>query len=293
MDLFDRLPGRQAATFAEATSLLDDGLDLDLVLELFAADAPWLGPLLRTEAGIVAAGERVQPSYYFAGALKQKFISAGVRRATAATAAPLALPARPARVAFAAAGLAAASAIAGVVTFGLLTAGKAEPGDWDYVFRASRDRFDDTLSRQGDPIEFRLRQGEARVTVITQLSSTDDPIDDATLDALQDEARELIKLAELTEFDDAQKEQVLQFEERAVAALTGVKPSANADPAKVEATIQVVQQAAAAATGIKPLPEPSPSASPTPGEGTPTATASETPSATPTQTAGASPSVAP
>ena len=74
---FDSQPGYDAALFAEAQALADDGLDREFVLGLFPDDAEWLGGLLDFSAELKGAIASEPPSYYFEGSLKSKFIAAG------------------------------------------------------------------------------------------------------------------------------------------------------------------------------------------------------------------------
>ena len=53
--LFERKASYEAEVLAEAQALIDDGLDLDFVLDLFPDEADWLAPLLETTTGIAGA----------------------------------------------------------------------------------------------------------------------------------------------------------------------------------------------------------------------------------------------
>jgi hypothetical protein len=109
---FDRQPEREAALYAEAAGLLEEGLELDFVLGLYPDEAEWLRPMLETSASLAGVYAQDQPSYYFEASLKAKVLAAGRRRAAPAP--------RPAYARLVAAGgtVVASAALMGTVFLG-------------------------------------------------------------------------------------------------------------------------------------------------------------------------------
>lgn len=79
-NVFRSRPGHEAALFAEAQTLIEDGLPLEEVLDIFSADAAWLRPLLECTESIEASLDAEPPSYYFHASLKSRFLEAANER---------------------------------------------------------------------------------------------------------------------------------------------------------------------------------------------------------------------
>ncbi|MGE5597482.1 MAG: DUF5667 domain-containing protein [Hyphomicrobiales bacterium] len=320
--LFRPRPGRQAEVFAEARALVDDGLELGFVLDLFPDDAEWLEPLLRTSAAVSRAVAEETPSYYFEASLKAKFLAAGAaaaREASPETPVPPAYVPAPASGPFAAlragvAGLAVVGAAAGlgILTLGFVTAGSAVPGDWNYSFKLAQERLQYTLSSGDQRVDVQLHQTEARVYELQkQLEKGDVSEDD--IERLQREADQLAELARQHNLDEVQKARLKTIGATSAALLGDVREKKAALSPQVETTLDTVNSAVAAGVGSAVSPLPSPSATPaetatataTPATETPvpptetpvpTETGTPEPTATatepPTETASASPSPA-
>lgn len=288
--LFDRNPGRQAQVFAQAQALLDDGLDVTFVLELFAEDADWLTPLLHTSRATQEAVAAEAPSYYFEASLKAKFLAAGAaaareRRNEAPV--PPALVPEPApggfaRLRAAAAGftVVGASLALGVLTLGFVTAESAVPGDWNYSLKMAQERLQYTLSSGDQRVDVQLRQTEARVYELQRQASKGN-VSAAAIERLQREASELAQLATKHPLDEVQKARLKSIGEASSAILTDVGERRAALQPKAKDTIDTVNNAVAAGTGISVNPLPTPAADPatppvlTPTEPPATATTAE------------------
>ena len=298
MRFTEQRPGYEARIFAEAQSLLDEGLDRDLVIELYPEEAPWLAPLLSTTATVIDATRQDEPSFFFEASLKQRFIEAGARKArTNAPAAPTMVPARRSFVRAGLAGTAVAAAAGGLwlLAFGALTADQASPGDWNYAFRAGGERLNDRLSGGESPVAIQIRQADERVQEIIE-ASNDGEITEEHLAQLTREAESLQRLASEQTFDDEQKDELRDLGNTAVQALQDVRQKQPELEPAVQQTVQKVYDAVAAGTGgpvtVITAPSPSPTATPAtatptltpePTEPTPTPTATETPTAEPTE----------
>jgi hypothetical protein len=270
--LFDRKPDYQATVFAEAQALLDDGLDLDFVLDLFPEDAAWLRDRLEFTTGLEDAIAAEPPSYFFEASLKSKFLAAG-RKPAKATAAPLA----PYRTAFASLSVAAGALGVGILTLGFVTAGSAVPGDWNYSFKLANERLQYTLSSGNDRVNIQLKQTETRVEEIQQLSSRGD-LSASDINRLNSEAHALTDLARAQPFNDVQR-----------AKLSGIVGTGNAVlnvAGKKQPALEPIASAASAALGDAVTALASPSA-------TPTTVISVTPSPTSTATGTATGSATP
>ncbi|MEX1102657.1 MAG: hypothetical protein WED87_00300, partial [Dehalococcoidia bacterium] len=163
--LLDRRPDRDSELFAEAASLMDDGLDVDFVLGLYPDDAEWLSPLLRTSAVVGQASESAQPSYFFEGSLKSKFLTAA--REGRPQAVPRAVgyqPQSPVRTAIASAGIMVAAGVMGIATLGFVTSDEAVPGDWNYSFKRAQERAEYALARGDHKLDVQIDHAQARVT---------------------------------------------------------------------------------------------------------------------------------
>ncbi len=263
LSLFDRRPAYEADLYAEAQSLIDDGLDVDFVLSLYPAEAEWLGPMLDLSAGVETTFAAEQPSYYFEASLKAKFLA----EAREPLVAPL--PAAPGlRLGSAAAGLAMASfaGLLALVTYGFVTAGHSVPGDWNYTFKLANERLQYTLSRGDDRVNVQLSQTEARVYEIQRLSSRGD-ISAGDIGNLQREARELADLARLQPLDDLQKARLKGILDTSTAVLSDARVKKSGLEPAVNQAINTVNEAYAAGVGggptiIQPAPPASPTATP-------------------------------
>ncbi|HML99199.1 MAG TPA: hypothetical protein PKD75_12020 [Tepidiformaceae bacterium] len=281
--LFDRKPGYEAQVLAEARALLDDGLELDFVLGLFPEDASWLEGMLETTSAIEEAFAADSASYYFEASLKAKFLAAANRPAPA----PAILPAprySGARTAIASMGVVSAAAAVGVLALGFVTAGDAVPGDWNYAFKLANERIEYTLSRGDGRVDVQLRQTEARVYELQQLTNSGN-VSVATLERLQREARALADLAMEQPLDDVQKARARSLAEQGTAVFTEARKQPDVDPAKVDAAAAAFNDAVATALGgpVNELPTPvaTPTAEPTATE-TPVATTTPEPGETAT-----------
>jgi hypothetical protein len=276
--LFDRQPGYDAALFAEAQALIDDGLDAEFVLALYPADAEWLTPLLETTGAIIDATRGEQPSYFFEASLKQRFLVAAREQQTRPAPAPVPLfgsaPSNGSlRTAFAGTAVAAAAAVVGVVTLGFVTAGQAVPGDWNYTFKLAHERLDYSLSSGGHRVDIQLGQTEARVQEIIQLSRGG-TVSTGDLQKLEAEASQLADLARTNGLDDLQKARLRSIGEASVKVLTDVsQKQQDLNPAVESAITSVTEAVSAGLGGVKPAitPKEEPAATPT---------ATESPSAT-------------
>lgn len=322
--LFDRTPGYQAATFAEARSLVDDGLDLELVLDLFGEDGDWLAPLLRTADEVARASAAEEPSYYFEASLKAKFLAAGAaaargERPAAALPVPAPLPIAGGsplgvlRTAVAGLTVMATAAALGVVTLALVTAGSAAPGDWNYSLKMAQERLQYSLASGDQRVNIQLKQTESRVYELQRAAAKGD-VSEGDIGRLQREARALAEIARANELDDVQKARLKNIGDTAAAALSEVRDrQATLNPA-VETTIETVNSAVAAGLGsasVEPVQTPpatpaptstatpatsTPTPPPTPATGTPSATETAPPTpatGTPTPEPTAEPSPSP
>lgn len=156
--LFARKPSYRDQVFAEAQAMVDDGIEAEVVLDIFADDAGWLAPLLHTSEMIIDATGGAEPSYYFEASLKSRFIAEGRAEPERRPFAPPGpAPASWFRGAFAGGAVVALSGVAGVITLGFVTADSAVPGDWNYAFK-----------RAGERVEYALATGDNRVTIDLQ-----------------------------------------------------------------------------------------------------------------------------
>jgi hypothetical protein len=196
---FASRPDREAELFAEASALVDDGLDRDFVLALYPDDADWLAPLLETRRGVVESFDAEQPSYFFEASLKSKFLAAG-REAQAPVGEPAAyLAMGRVRTVMASTGVVLAAAVMSVLTLGFVTADGAVPGDWNYSFklaqngwntawhvatrgwtcRSARPRSGSTRSISGATTSLRTTSSDWRVSWRPRSWTKDKELDDA------------------------------------------------------------------------------------------------------------------
>lgn len=280
MRLFDRRPPRDAALYAEAQALLDDGLDLPFVLDLFPEDAEWLEPLLLFSDDLRSAAAASQPSYFFEASLRARLLAeADALQRAPAPAAPLSTSSSGGlRTAAAGALVVGAAAGLGALTLGFITAGNAVPGDWNYAFKLTQERLEYSLSDSQQRVNVQLGKTEARVYEIQQRSTQGEvSVDD--LHRLEQEANELAAIARAKPLDEVQKARLKSIAETSSAVLDVVRQKRPELEESVRTTIGTVNDTAIAA-GLGPI---AAVASPTPETTTPT------PAATPTATATASP----
>ncbi len=300
MRLFNSRPSYGDRVYAEAQALIDDGLDRELVLELFPRDTEWLEALLDTSIDLIDATRREEPSWYFEGALKRRFIEAGMKKASGmvpmAESTPSRTPQRRYGTAFAAAGVVAGALGAWAIAFGFLTADSAGKGDWNYVFRAGRDRIDYRFSDGPGRVDVRLNATELSVQRIVVLPRSE--VTQADLDRLAREADALAQLAQKGPLDKPQQERLKDIRDQVVAVLNEVKERQPDLQPSVDSVVDKVNSAVAAGTGaVKPItptaaspsPSPSPSATATPVPATPSPSASPATDSSPSPTASATP----
>ncbi|MCC6382598.1 MAG: hypothetical protein IT304_08805 [Dehalococcoidia bacterium] len=288
--LFDRRPPRNAALYADAQALVDDGLDLPFVLDLFPDDADWLEPLLRFSGDVRNAAAESQPSYFFEASLRARLLAeADALQRAPAPAAPLALQTAPRgtlHTAAASALVVGAAAGLGALTLGFITAGNAVPGDWNYAFKLTQERLEYSLSDGQQRVNVQLSQTEARVYEIQQ-RSTQGAVSVDDLHRLEQEANELAAIARQKPLDDVQKARLKSIAETSSVVLEAVRQQRPELEESVRTTIGTVNDTAVAA-GLGPI---AAVASPTPAEtATPTATVSPTATPSPTAAATATPS---
>lgn len=282
--LLDRKPDRDSELFAEASALMDDGLDADFVLGLYPDDAEWLAPLLATGAAVTEAAETEQPSYFFEASLKSKFLAAA-REGQQAQAAPRAVGYQPqssVRTAVASAGIMVAAGVMGILTLGFVTSDQAVPGDWNYSFKRAQERVEYALARGDNKVDVQIDHTRARVAEISKRGENASAGD---VKRLTSELAELEDLALSNDLDPLQRAEIESVYRSVKAVLPTVEKQA---PAEVVRTANEVNERvyAAASGGAASLPSPTPTPSPTASatasttpEPTETATVTETPTA--------------
>jgi Domain of unknown function (DUF5667) len=289
MGLFSRAPGYEAALYAEAQALLDDGLDLEFVVDLYPDDAAWLTPLLQTGTAISDAAQADQASYFFEASLKQKFLAEAARKTEAVPALAIVPPSGASRLRTFGAGSAVAgmAAAVGAIMFGAVTADTAVPGDWNYAFKQGRERAELALSRGQGRVDVQIRSAEERVQEILELQSRGE-VDESNLQTLQRELADFARIAEHQPLDEAQKQKFKRTAEGAAAVVRQVSESQpDLKDAAAETIDEVNNAAVAAGVGtVRPVTStPEPAATPTPpATPSPSPTVEPSPSATPTET---------
>lgn len=305
--LFERKASREAEILAEAQALLDDGLELDFVLDLFPDEAEWLGSLLTVSRDISEAVAAEAPSYYFEASLKSKFVNGALRDEPAAPMVVAQPSYSPFRTAVASMSVASAAAAIGVLSLGFVTAGDSVPGDWNYTFKLANERLEYTFSRGDGRVDVQLRQAEQRAMEIKKLSTRGD-VSAEQIQQLQREIEALRALAREKELDNVQIAEFANLRNTTSTVLTGVVQKQPELAPRAAAAVQASDEAVSAALGggaaVTTLPEltPTPAATLSPtssattppptATGTPTpppATQTATPSATATETETASP----
>ena len=232
---FDRKPDERSATYAEAQSLIDDGLDLDFVLGIFPDDADWLRDELDFTGDLQEAFSSEPPSYFFEASLKSKFLAAARQPREKAPAVV-----SPYKTTFASMAVAAAACGIGILTLGFVTAGSAVPGDWNYSFKLANERLQYTLSSGNDRVNIQLKQTEARVQEIHTLSNSD-RLSASDLDRLTSEVRTLTAdLSKTQSLDDVQRLRVKAIADQGTAVLqdvTAKKPALEAPASAAAAAL--------------------------------------------------------
>ncbi len=319
-NVFRSRPGHEAALFAEAQTLIEDGLPLEEVLDIFSADAAWLRPLLECTESIEASLDAEPPSYYFHASLKSRFLEAANERRYRPVVRRESALASKARTVVASATVLASTATAGAVTFGFVTSDNAVPGDWNYSFKLAQERMEYALATGDKKADVQLHQAQARVYEIQKLTERG-AVSEDQIRKLENEAAQLrvqlekqgpnlseVQLTQLKNFQDLSTVVLNQAQEKndrvkpaaqsalnavteAVAAGSGgttvaipdpTRESPAASPAAVNSPTGGVDTGATGSTGS--IPEPSATTSGT--ETPPTSTATPSPAATvvPTET---------
>lgn len=286
--LFERKASYQAEVLAEAQALVDDGLELDFVLDLFPDDAQWLTPLLDTTSGITAALDDESASYYFEASLKSKFL--GATRETKPVV-PVVIPApafSPLRTAVATMSVASVAAAVGVLSLGFITAGDSVPGDWNYTFKLANERFEYSMSRGDHRIDLQVQQVQARVVELNKLSERGD-VSQAQLERIQREFEDLRQVIRNQELDSMRKAQIDSVGRSAVAVINDVTtrqpdlaPPAEAAAATIGDTVTALAPPPATPTATPSATETATSTPPATQTPTSTATPPATPTGTPT-----------
>lgn len=272
--LFQRKASYEAEVLAEAQALVDDGLELEFVLELFPQDAEWLRSSLEFVSNYEAAIDSEPASYYFEASLKSKFLAAAAEPRPVV---PVVIPApsfSPLRTFVATMSVASAAAVVGILALGFVTAGDSVPGDWNYAFKRANERFEYTTSRGDDRIAVQLKLVENRVTELNKLSARGD-VSPAQVERVQREITDLGKITKNQELDALQKAKIESAGKNAVAVFN--------DVATKQPDLGKPVAAAAAAIGetVTSLTAPSPTAAATAPTATATATAEPTVATTP------------
>lgn len=263
----DRHPDAADAIFAEARALMDDGLDLAFVLDLFPEDAEWLRGRLATSAAIAEAYASEPASYFFEASLKAKFLAAAEHPRTPATVTTPATGHRV-RTAITSLSLAGAATAAGVVTLGFVTAGNAVPGDWNYGFKLTGERLQYALSRGDERVNIQIAQAETRVYEIQVLSQQGD-VSTSDISRLKKDVQAVATLAQAKPLDDVQKARLQGVAQTSQMVLQDTRTKQPALEEPVSAAGAAIHAAVLMALGTA----------------TPTATATATVTTTPVETA--------
>ncbi len=274
MRIIDRAPGYNAAIFAEAQALVDDGLNPTIVLALYGEDAAWLEALLTTGEQLQTAVAAIAPRYEFEANLRRTFLRAAAERPQPKTVERAPMPAAGrARMALASSAAAVGAIAAGVLALAVLTSDANAP-----------------------EIESSLRNADQQVQEVIDRSSRGD-LTARDLEDLTHDIEQVLAAAESGQLDAAQKARLRETVTEALGAVrdAGEKlPELN--PAVATTTEKIRDVAAAAGIGpvVEPLDEPSPTAevSPSPAStepptptGTPASELTPTPTAEPSATA--------
>lgn len=283
--LFSPKPGHQETVFAEAQNLLDDGLDVDFVIGLYPDDAEWLEPLLRTADDIMATLRAEEPSFYFEGSLKNRFLAAGAERARErANTSALGGKLTRLRAASAAMAVVAGGAIVGVLTLGFVTADNAVPGDWNYMFKTAGERVEYVLADEPERFELKLKHKQERIAEIEKLVSRGD-LSASHIQRLQRELEDVSHIGDERPLNPEQQASVRALGETSTEILTTVRENRPELANEVETAIGVAASIADGGAGLGALDEPSATPEPTDEPAAePTATATPEATATPVPT---------
>lgn len=294
--LFDSKPSIEAELFAEACSLVDDGLDADFVVGLYPDEAEWLGPMLGVTTGVVGAIATEQPSFFFEASLKSKFLAAA-REQQAPVVAPQSVgyaPLSSARTALATTTVVLAAGVMGVLTLAFVTSDDAAPGDWNYSFKLAQERVEYSLARGDAKVDIQINHTEARIQEI-QVRGENASAGD--IERLRKELAELETLVRDKDPDAVQQAQIEALVKSATAVLSTVPEKQVSREVVKDAKDTVDNLMEAAGLGgasslptVEPTPTPTPTAEPSE---TPTLAPTETPTVTPTDTPAATETAAP
>lgn len=277
-----RKPGYRDAVFAEAQALVDDGLDVEFVLDLYPEDASWLEPLLRTSGQVIDATRAEEPSFYFEASLKSRFIAAGQARAQAEPAvnapdpAPARAPAFAQRLStvMAAGVVVLASAGAGVLTLGFVTADDAMPGDWNYAFKIAGERVDYALATGEERVSIDLRHHRERVYENLEMVSHG-KASESVIQELQRNLEEIAQYEREQSLDPIERANNRAVGESTTEILRNVREERPELADEVDNAITAAAGIGSGGVGAVDEPEPTPN---------PTATAEPEPTARPTRT---------
>ncbi len=290
-----RRTNREGEIFAEAQGLIDDGLELSFVLDLYPDDAEWLAPLLDTGIVIGESFAVEEASYYFEASLKNRFVEAGVERATRA-AAPVHEPVAVVAPVPAAAGflrfqgVMAGSAVAivlgglSVMTLGVVTSGDSVPGDWNYAFKIAGERLEYSLSSGDARTDIQIQHSLVRIEEFQKLSEQG-RISEENVQDVRKELDELGTLVGDKELDPVQRANVKAVSESASAVLATAKAAQPELSDEIDDTLAAAASLAGVITGVSaPSPTPTKTATPSPTseQGTPTVTPTTDPDASAT-----------
>ncbi len=290
-----RRTNREDEVFAEAQSLIDDGLELSFVLDLYPDDADWLAPLLDTGIVIGESFAVEEPSYYFEASLKNRFIEAGMERAARAAApvrepvavvAPVPAPGGFLRFQSLMAGTAVAVVLGGlsVLTLGVVTSGDSVPGDWNYAFKIASERVEYSLSSGDARTDIQIQHSLVRIEEFQKLSEQG-RISEANVHDVRKQIDQLASLVGDKDLDPVQRANAKAVTESASAVLKTAKVTQPELTDQIDDTIEAATNLAGVITGVSaPSPTPTATASPT---AEPSTTPSVTPSTTTSPTASA------
>lgn len=281
MKLLERRASREARTYAAAQELIDAGYPLEDVVGRYPTDAAWLAPLLETGAATGDGFRTVTADPEFERTLHDAFLAAARRPSFTLSPAPTS---GRVRTALAAATVAAAIGSLGVVTYGMVTADQAVPGDWNYTLKTTQERLADAFASGDGKVDVQIRQTEARVFELRQLNTRGDLSAD-DIAKFEREARELADMVRDRPLDNSQKARVLGILEGANVVLDQASQQRPELQPAVTSTRKTVDDAVAAtgAGGVTSISEPTPAATAATPEPTPSvvAGASVTPQPSP------------
>lgn len=250
-NVFRSRPGHEAALYAEAQALIDDGLPLEEVLDLFLKDEAWLRPLLETTESIEAAIEAEQPSYYFHASLKSRFLEAANERRYRPAPRRESVVAAKARTVIASATVLAGTATAGLATFGFVTSDNAVPGDWNYSFKLAQERMEYALATGDQKADVQLHQAQARVYEIQKLTERGNVSEDQ-IRKLENEAAQLrlqLERQGAQGLTEVQKQQLKNFQDLSTVVLNQAQEKNDRVKPAAQSALNAVTEAVAAGSG--------------------------------------------